>query len=247
MQKTIKITSIIIFTISLLTIPFFGIAILFGIAGSTASYFIIIALGYVGLVISSFVCIFRYKFFPAIIISIVAIILGGTLDSKFWKNENSNTCQELRAEPSCIEDECGFTCSSFNGSGFTTGAGICKDKDINLCMKKVKAQNSVTTHDVLAVYSNIVDKIIGSPSPASENFENQLVAVYNCLELKYGSGTKGEQMAIQILKQKKLTDQQISKYYSYHASKGRNINPQAMVAGLPNGDKNLSCEYINVK
>jgi len=68
------------------------------------------------------------------------------------------------------------------------------------------------------------------------------------LQEKYGSGTKAELMAIKELKGKNLNQQQINKYYSYLSRNGNNINTASgIVAGLPNGDKKFSCEYIGVK
>ncbi|MEK6758014.1 MAG: hypothetical protein AABX88_02700 [Nanoarchaeota archaeon] len=141
MEKIIKIISIIILVISVLLLPVFGIYILFGLAGDSSKYFILMSLGYIGVIISAILSIFKYKFFPVIIISILLIIIGGTLDNMFWNDVDANLCKELRAEPSCIEDECGFQCSDFpsgSESGFTTGGGICKDKDMSLCIDKTK-------------------------------------------------------------------------------------------------------------
>ena len=175
--------------------------------------------------------------------------LGFQADTKKAIEKNQQLCIELRAEPSCIEDECGFDCSNFHGAGFVTGGSVCENKDMSLCAIKRNniKQIQEDTQDVLKVYSDIVDKIIASPSPANENFENQLVAIYNCLESKYGPGAKGELMAIQILKQKNLMSQQLNKYYLYLSRNGNSINTDKIVAGLPNGDKKFSCEYIGVK
>jgi len=159
-------------------------------------------------------------------------------------------CEELRAEPSCLEDECGFSCSNFQGMGFITGLSVCRDKDPKLCIAKQNhtKQTEVTTKSTLNVYSEIVDKIITSPNPTEENFENQLVAVYHCLQEKYGSGSKAELMAIKKLKEKNLTQQQLNKYYLYLSRNGNTINTSnGIVAGLPNGYKKFSCEYIGVK
>lgn len=243
-KKNVKLLSGVIFVLSLLGLPFAYVGTLLGLAGSEPVYPAVIAVGYIGVVIFSFVSIFKQKFFPAILISIVVVIVGNTLDSRFWKKENDQTCRELRAEPSCVEDVCGFTCTSFHGMGFVTGAGICRDKDLMLCVNKMVKDEKA--EDGLSVYSDIIDKIVASPHPERENFENQLIAIYNCLGEKYGPGADGESRAIYVLKQKNLTPEQLAKYYSYHASKGRNINPRALVAGLPGGDKKLSCEYINV-
>lgn len=248
MEKIVKNLSKILLIISLILLPFLGIGILFGLAGSTSKYFALIAIGYMGLIISSIICIFRYKFFPVIIISLILIITGFTLNDTFWEEHNHQLCEDLRADPTCIEDECGFDCSDFQGAGgFFTGGSICKDKDLTLCLEKRKQsiQSEKITQDSLTAYSNIVDMIIESPSPENENFENQLVAIYNCLEIEYGPGAKGELMAVQILSQKNLNQDELNKYYSYLASKGRNVNTERIVAALPNGDKSLSCEDIN--
>ncbi len=55
---------------------------------------------------------------------------------------------------------------------------------------------------------------------------------------------KGEQMAIKTLVQKNLNQEELSKYYKYLSSKGRNVNKERIVAGLPAGDKSLSCDDI---
>ncbi|MEC8221245.1 MAG: hypothetical protein VX028_04165, partial [Nanoarchaeota archaeon] len=70
MQKIIKIISILLLAISLILSPFVGIAILFGLAGSTAKYYTLIGISYLTLIISLIISIFRYKFFPVVIISI---------------------------------------------------------------------------------------------------------------------------------------------------------------------------------
>jgi len=264
MKKIVKILSVIIFAISLLALPVFGAVILFGLAGSVPIYFVIITLGYVSLMIGSFICIFKYKFFPIIIISLILIILGFALDGIFWKNYNSGLCEELRAEPTCIENQNGFNCWNSEGNiGSVVPSSICDKKltteELRLikqekldALKKINSSISIDKYSdwvniekSLNFYSKIVDKIISSSSPASENFENQLVAIYNCFEQEYGPGAKGEQMATKALTRKNLTEQQLGKYYIYLSSKGRNVNTNMIVAGLPNGDKNFSCEYIN--
>ncbi len=78
MKKTIKNLSIIILVISLLLLPFLGFGILLGLSGSASKYFLIIATGYIGVIISSLVSIFKYKIFPIVLISIALIVLGIT-------------------------------------------------------------------------------------------------------------------------------------------------------------------------
>lgn len=212
--------------------------------------FRVIVIGYIIALIFGLLSFKKNYFLFLSLLGWIIFGLGNATDIKQTREENQKLCLELRANPTCVEDECGFNCKDVGGGiGMTTSGSICKDKDMNLCQVKVKKdiKNESDTQDVLKVYSSIVDKIIASPSPANENFENQLVAIYNCLDKKFGPGATGELKAIQILKQKNLTAQQLEKYYLYHSSKGRNFTPGHITAGLPGGDKNFSCEYINVK
>lgn len=138
MEKFVRNASIVLLVICLLFLPIMLLGGIYGLAGSTSSHFVLIWIGYIGLIISSAVCLFKYKFFPAIIISIILIIIGVFLNDSFWNQHNDQLCSELRAEPSCTEDECGFTCSNFQGVGFVTGGSVCKDKDASLCREKTK-------------------------------------------------------------------------------------------------------------
>ncbi len=239
----------IILILSLLLLPFIYTGLLFGLAGSTSKYFLMITVGYIGVVVFSLISIFKYKFFPIVLISILLIVFGITFNDSFWGEHNQNLCKELRAEPSCVEDECGFDCTNLNGQIFFTGPEICKDKDPKLCVIKQNhiKQTKATEKSALKVYSKIVDKIIASPTPTKEDFENELVAVYHCLQEQYGPGAKAELMAIQVLKKKNLTQQQLNKYYSYLSRNGNIISTSKIVAGLPNGDAKFSCEYIGIK
>lgn len=179
--------------------------------------------------------------------------LGNILDVKKTTDSNDTLCAEVRAEPSCMEDACGFDCSNLHGGGAIIPGSVCKNKDTSLCgvstsnampVKNEKSAVNDVSQNALNAYAKIVDKIIASPSPTQENFENQLVAIYNCLEKELGSGVSGEQQAVQILTKKNLTQQQLSSYYVYLSSKGRNVNTSKIVAGLPGGDARFSCESI---
>lgn len=221
---------------------------LLGIFESTS--FRVIVIGYVVALIFGLLSFKKNYFLFLSLLGWIIFGLGNATNIKQTREENQKLCLELRANPTCVENECGFDCKDVGGGiGMTTSGSICKDKDMSLCQAKVKQdiKKESETQDVLKVYSSIVDKIIASPSPANENFENQLVAVYNCLEEKFGPGATGELKAIQLLQQKNLTAQQLDKYNLYNSSKGRNFAPGHLIAGLPNGDKNLSCNYINVK
>jgi len=235
--------------ISLLLLPFIYTGLLFGLTGSTSKYFLMIIVGYIGVVVFSSISIFKYKFFPMVLISILLIVFGITFNNSFWGEHNQNLCKELRAEPSCVEDVCGFACKNFNGQGFFTGPEVCKDKDPKLCTIKQDhiKQTKTIEKSALKVYSEIVDKIIASPTPEKEDFENELVAIYHCLQEQYGPGAEAELMAVQVLKKKNLTQQQLNKYYSYLSRNGDTISTSKIVAGLPNGDEKFSCEYIGIR
>ena len=208
-----------------------------------------ITAGYIGIVVFSLISIFKYKFFSMVLISILLIVFGITFNDKFWEKHNQSLCEELRINPSCVEDECGFDCTNFNGQAFFTGLEVCKDKDPKLCTIKQDhiKQTETTEKSALKVYSEIVDKIIASPTPEKEDFENELVAIYHCLQEQYGSGAEAELMAVQVLKKKNLTQQQLNKYYSYLSRNGDIISTSEIVAGLPNGNKKFSCEYIEIR
>ena len=141
MEKFVKISSIILFTVLLLSFPFFVMIGLAGLGPDTIKQFIFIDIGYIGLVVFSFVCIFRYKFFPAVAVSIVLIIMGVVLNTIFENKRSFGECEKLRAEPSCVEDECGFVCSDYNGFRFETDVSICKDKNQSLC--KIKRETII--------------------------------------------------------------------------------------------------------
>jgi hypothetical protein len=254
MKIAIRVVSGLIIIVSVLVFPYLGIGIIYGLAGSTAKYYVLIALGYFGLFLFSIVCIFKYKFYPVLLISLLLFVSGATLDTIFWKDHNQQLCEELRAEPSCVENECGFDCEDFQGGGFHTGASICKDKDLEPCREKLDDLRKETeeydekekiVQQVLQVYADIVDKIIASPSPEDEDFEDQLVAIYNCLVAQHGPGYNNvERRAVQVLVDKHLTDEQLNKYYAYLERGGNTVNRKKVVAGLPAGPKSLSCEDI---
>lgn len=239
----------IIKVINLVAVALLGFIFLLGAAATVPAlfyshYFQLAIFGYLLAMFFGLLSFKKNYFLWLVLLGWVIFFVGNKYDTQNMAKDNAETCRQLRADPTCIEDECGFKCDRV-----VAPYSVCIDKDMNLCQAKIKkdTKQESDTQDALKVYSNIVDKIIASPSPANENFENQLVAIYNCLDRKYGPGAEGEQKAIQVLTQKNLSAQQLNKYYSYHASKGRNITPGMMVAGLPGGDKSLSCEYINVK
>jgi hypothetical protein len=121
-----EIVNVIILVLSLLSLPIFGIYIIFGLAGSTAEYFIIIAVGYVIAIVASVLGFFWTSVRYATLIGVFLILLGVILDHRFWKQHNRELCLELRANPTCIEDDTGFSCSDLRGMNFSTSKRICK-------------------------------------------------------------------------------------------------------------------------
>lgn len=120
-----KEINIVILVLLILTIPVFGIGIIFGLAGSTAGYYLMISLGYLIGVVSSVLGLFWEKFRYLALVGLFLIALGIILDGMFWKKHNRELCEELRAEPSCTETEIGFSCTDFDGMDFSTGKSIC--------------------------------------------------------------------------------------------------------------------------
>ena len=123
---------------------------------------------------------------------------------------------------------------------------ICQDKDMNQCHQKKIRINFPDSKENKAInsYSQIVDKIISSQDPSDENFENQLIAVHNCLEHELNSSIKGELITTHLVQQKKLSQEEIQKYHEDLTLHGRNSNQNLIAAMLPNGDKNNSCNNI---
>jgi len=245
MEKFISTISKLIFIITVILLPFLAMGVILGLAGATAKYYVLFTIGYLALIPSSFVCIFKYKFYPVMLLAALLLSSGIVLDATFWAKHNADLCGELRAEPSCVEDECGFTCEDFHGGGFVTGASICRDKDPGLCSEKVKDElkREEIAEEAMRIYGDIVDKIVASPTPENEDFEDQLVAIYNCLELQFGPGYRNtEGRAKQVLFDKNLTEEQLNKYYDYLESDGDVISRKILVAGLSGGNKSLSCD-----
>ena len=122
-----KIANKILLTFLVLLSPFFVFGTLFGLAGATAKYSALIGLGYIVAIVFSIVGLSRSKYIFGVFIGLALIVIGMTLDSQFWSEQNSNLCKDLRSDPSCVESESGFSCKNFKGSGarFVTGIGVC--------------------------------------------------------------------------------------------------------------------------
>jgi hypothetical protein len=120
-----RIVNIIILVLLIGTFPVVFLGIVFGLAGSTSQYFIVMASGYFIGILFSFLGLFWQKFAYIGLSGFLMIVVGFTLNGVFWLNHNRNLCEELRAETSCIESELGFSCSNFKGGKFGTEISIC--------------------------------------------------------------------------------------------------------------------------
>ena len=106
--------------------------------------------------------------------------------------------------------------------------------------------NFGNVNKAISAYSIIVDKIIRLYPGVDEDHSifNQLISINNCLTFELGTQIQAEQRATEELANKKLSEDQLKKYYAYFASYGININPRMIVAALPLGDDKLSCKDI---
>ena len=121
-----RIVNIIILVLLIGTFPVVFLGIVFGLAGSTSQYFIVMAAGYFIGILFSFLGLFWQKFAYIGLSGFLMIVAGFTLNGVFWLNHNRNLCEELRAETSCIESELGFSCSNFKGGKFSAGINLCE-------------------------------------------------------------------------------------------------------------------------
>ncbi len=209
----------------------------------------VFALGYVAALIFGLLAFKKNYFLFFSLLGWVISGLGYMTDLKQIEEENSRLCSELRAEPSCVETACGFRCDDYRGYGLSTSYSICADKEERLCTEEMEQQeNSRSAVDsVLIVYASIVKEIVASDNPSSLDFQSELVAIRNCLKEQSQVTGDGEREAVAKLRSLNLTDAQLQKYYDYLASKGINVARVFVVAGLPNGDPVLSCDYLGLK
>jgi len=125
-EKPIQIANTIIIVFAGLFLPFLGLGIIFGLAGSTSHYYALIAISYIGILLFGILTYFRPKFFIGTVTCCLLIITGFALDSLFWKRNNADLCKEIRVEPSCTESESGYVCTNFDGANISFPKSVCK-------------------------------------------------------------------------------------------------------------------------
>ena len=124
---------------------FYGLASLAAPVRAYSSLLFIVG-GYLALIVSLIIILWKpgIRNIPIALMILVpaglipaGLYLGQQFTIRYMRGEyNDKLCAELRAEPSCKEDACDFTCEKFHGHSFTTGASICKNKDMNLCINQ---------------------------------------------------------------------------------------------------------------
>lgn len=128
MKKKFIIANLVLFTLSL---PFVGIMLLFGLAGSDASNFVIMAIGYLGIFIISSISLWRDQYIKYVFIAYFLMGLGFYLNARFWQKHNLELCLKIRADQYCQESEYGFSCKKPSALGnFSVDKGICKGSEI---------------------------------------------------------------------------------------------------------------------
>lgn len=102
-----------------------------------SSNFRLIVMGYIAALIFGLLS-FKNNYF--LLLSLLGWVIFGfanIVDTNQVAQENDKLCQELRANPTCKEDECGFRCEDVgDGIGMSTSGSICKDKNMDLCHLK---------------------------------------------------------------------------------------------------------------
>ena len=125
-ESQIKTVNTVIFALAVLSIPVLGLGIIFGLAGSTSEYYYLIAISYIGVLVSGIKTYFNPKFFVGTIIFSILIFTGFYLDSIYWEKHNDELCKKIKAEPSCTESEYGFSCKNIDGISAHFSKSICK-------------------------------------------------------------------------------------------------------------------------
>jgi hypothetical protein len=239
--------------------------ILFGLSGSDKQNFLLMGIGYIIVIVFSFASLRKQKLVLGAIFGLILIGVGGYKDSQFWKQENSDLCDKLRADPNCVETQTGFNCSDKSSLGGFSSANMCSAKftDAEIDKRNLKKRNFQIkaaadrgekpdsklpnlyyVSRANRVYEDIVKKIISSENPGSLNFEEQLKAIYNCINDEYDNSLKAEAYTTMTLQRLAKTADQIEKYRSYAASKGRMINPNINISALSAGNKKFNCTFL---
>ena len=196
-------------------------------------------------------------------ISIAA--LGAYRDKKFWAAGNANLCTKLRADTYCVESSIGFSCSQKSSLGGFSTANVCSKRYTDAELEVINAQKrqaqiqsskaqgiksdeKLPNSDYVSRATNLLEKIIkqiiASPNPESLNFENQLKAIYNCINSEYENSLKAEAFGNMYLGSIAKTPEQIRRYRAYVISKGRVSAEGAIDAALPSGENQFNCTYL---
>jgi len=126
--KTINVAAALLF------VPIMLIGSLYGLDALTkdglSDPWAVATIGYFIAFIFSFLAFKKNYFLYISLFGWLIFGLGSALDSQQATSANNQLCLDLRADATCTEDACGFTCSDI-----IAPSSICKDKDPSLCQK----------------------------------------------------------------------------------------------------------------
>jgi hypothetical protein len=119
--------AIVNLVIGVLAFPVFGLAILFGLSGSDPGNYLLMVIGYGGVLASAVGTLFNTKYFKFIFASYCVLWLGRHLDQEYWHRQNVPACARVKADPNCIKTPSGFDCSKSTDSENRVSGSVCKE------------------------------------------------------------------------------------------------------------------------
>lgn len=249
MEKIFRYFKYFLFGILLLVSPLMVFVLLYSFAGNDNSiYLLLIFLGWLIALLSTFFSLKKSYFLMFLPLGIILFFYANSLETNYWDRENDLTCIELREDPSCVEDVCGFRCKNFRNSsiGAVVSGSICDDKDMGLCLQRGISENNERkkSEQVLDIYSDVVYEIVRNPGG---DYEIKLKSIYNCLEELHGIGYAPTRVSTLRLSLMNLSEEELAIYYSYLASIGNSITPGIVTSGLPAGDSSLGCSTLKIE
>jgi hypothetical protein len=186
-------------------------------------------------------------------------------DQQDSRKRDQALCEQLRADPHCIESEVGFKCDEKASLRSFSTMKICESKlspeerhlrneenrqrllktgQYHVSRPSKRIPNPEYVRLAVDTYSAIVKNIIESENPQELDYETKLAAIYNCINDEHEDNLKAEAYASIELHRLVVTPEQQERYLTYHTSKGRKMNPGFLVPALLAGEKSLDCAYL---
>lgn len=121
-----KTLALLTLLVGVLLSPVIGLWLLFGLAGSSAGFFSMISIGYLGALISAVATLINARQVRWLLVAYFVAVAGCILDANFWQRVNGDLCKHLRSDPACIETKDGFSCqNSAKYGNFWTSKRVC--------------------------------------------------------------------------------------------------------------------------